>query len=614
MRGSSRRANRRALALATLAGTLALAPAFGQQSPQSILPPGFGEPAPPPPPAAPAIAAPPPAQPAPDGGPPIVAPPPTPEDLAAAATAQADARAQAEAAAETLRRQDIPEFARAPVDRIGILPTEASGIAADGFGAEPGRYLATLMQRLDAPIASRWLSMLLRRTLSTEIDTPAGIDPADWTAARAALLVRMGEADAARLLVQRVDSDRATPALRAAILDAAMASADPSALCPVAEAGEAANRAAAWTLARAMCAGLSGESGSASALVDRARAAPKPPQGLDLLLAERVIGAGNDSRRAVNIQWSRVDRLDPWRFGLASAVGLAIPPSLLDGGGLAMQAWRARAPMLPLAGRVAALRTAATLGTVSSGDLVDAVSAVAEEGDPLAMDQTLAGRLRTAYAAADAGDRLSALRSLWADPADERDLYAAHILTARAAERVAPSADLKSDAAQLIQAMLSAGLDIQAARWAGVAAGLRGTAGDEAWAQLAVGAPRAMMTIDADRVADFGEGGRGAARLRARFLLAGLAGLGRLQPRAVDDLAGRLGVPLAAQNPWSRAIAGAAQRGEPATVVLLAAVGMQTSDWTQVDPSFLYHIVAGLHAVGLDPEARMIAAEAIART
>jgi hypothetical protein len=49
-------------------------------------------------------------------------------------------------------------------------------------------------------------------------------------------------------------------------------------------------------------------------------------------------------------------------------------------------------------------------------------------------------------------------------------------------------------------------------------------------------------------------------------------------------------------------------------VALLAAVGMQTADWARLPPAHLYHIVAALHQVGLDPEARMIAAEAISRT
>jgi hypothetical protein len=49
-------------------------------------------------------------------------------------------------------------------------------------------------------------------------------------------------------------------------------------------------------------------------------------------------------------------------------------------------------------------------------------------------------------------------------------------------------------------------------------------------------------------------------------------------------------------------------------VALLAAVGMQVTDWNRMPPAYLYHIVSALHRVGLDPEARMIAAEAIARS
>jgi hypothetical protein len=41
---------------------------------------------------------------------------------------------------------------------------------------------------------------------------------------------------------------------------------------------------------------------------------------------------------------------------------------------------------------------------------------------------------------------------------------------------------------------------------------------------------------------------------------------------------------------------------------------MQAADWRGVAPAYLFHIVRALHAVGLDQDARMIAAEAIART
>jgi hypothetical protein len=254
---------------------------------------------------------------------------------------------------------------------------------------------------------------------------------------------------------------------------------------------------------------------------------------------------------------------------------------------------------------------AATLGVVSSSDLVDFLSQVAEGGDPYAMDDTPAGRLRKAYAGESESDRIAALRALWANPDDERAQYASRILTARAAARINPSSDYASDASALIASMLSAGLDIQAARWADV---VRNGKDDEAWALMAVGAPRPLVDIDTDRVAGFGEGGRGSAKLRAQMLYVGLAALGRLKPSDAQELADKLDVPMGVHNVWTQAIDQAAARREPATVVLLAAVGMQTSDWSQVQPVFLYHILAALRSVGLEPEARMIAAEALMRT
>jgi len=615
------------VAVGLLAGVAILAvaiPAFGQQSPQSILPPGFGN--------APKVPAPTPAPPPPpsssgddEGGTTQQAPtlslaPPSQDqaNIASAAAAGDDdadnADNTAEEAAAELRKQDIPEFARRATDHVGILDPAVTGIPADGFGNTAGRYLNTLMARLDAPIASRWLSMLLRRVLTTDIGTPGGIDPSDWVAERALLLTRMGEADAARLLVQRVDPDKATPRYDQAVLESAMAAADPAALCPVADTAETMNPQAAWPLARAMCAGLSGEAGTAGSLVDRARSLPGAAQGIDLLLAQRVVGAGVGSRRAVNVEWSSVNDLNSWRFGLASAVGLVIPDSLLDQGGLAMQAWRARAPMLPVPSRLGAERTAATLGVASAADLVDMVSQQAESGDAYAMDETPAGRLRTAYAAADESDRVAAMRALWADPTGERDQYAARILTARAAARITPSSDYADDASALVAAMLSAGLDVQTARWAGIVRSGKGTKADEAWALMAVGAPRLLVDVDDDRIAGFGEGGRGSAKLRAQFLFVDLAALGRIKPIDVDRLAQRLDVPLGQRNSWTRAIEAATARGEPATVALLAAVGMQTNDWTQVSPVFLYHIIASLRSVGMEPEARMIAAESLMRT
>ena len=64
---------------------------------------------------------------------------------------------------------------------------------------------------------------------------------------------------------------------------------------------------------------------------------------------------------------------------------------------------------------------------------------------------------------------------------------------------------------------------------------------------------------------------------------------------------------------WAQMIALAADRRQAGTVALLAGVGMQTGGWAGVPPHHLYHALKALRRVGLDYEARMIAAEAMTR-
>ena len=57
----------------------------------------------------------------------------------------------------------------------------------------------------------------------------------------------------------------------------------------------------------------------------------------------------------------------------------------------------------------------------------------------------------------------------------------------------------------------------------------------------------------------------------------------------------------------------AAEYRNPALVALLAGLGMQGDGWERMTPRNLYHIVSALNRAGLSAEARMIAAEAVAR-
>jgi hypothetical protein len=605
-----------------LAGGAALAvaiPAFGQRSkaPQSLLPPGFGDtssvprqktPEHPPAPAQPATGTTPaaPTQPA------TATPPATPEAPTAPAiptvvesdepavenSASPDLEAQAQN--EAPRAIEIPDASRRSTAIVGALTPDNWGLGQNEFGNANGLFLAALMRRLDAPLPSRWESILLRRALLSQIPAPANMNPVDWVAERAWLLLRMGEADAARILVQSVDVDQFTPRMFTVAVQTALATADPAGLCPLVEPGRAVSDEPIWPLADAMCAALHGDSARASELIDQARG-QSGAGGIDLLLAEKVIGAGLNTRRAVSIQWDGVDSINSWRFGIASATGLKIPDTLMSGVGPQVWAWEARAPMIPLDQRVEAAQVAASLGVFSSASLVEMYSSLADTTDPSDIEGTVGGRLRKAFVGGDYKARVDAMHGLWDDAKDPIDRHARLILTATAAARIPPSGSYGDRTADLIASMMTAGLDQPAARW-GPAVDSLGD--DRAWSILAVGSERPGVDLGSGRVRDFV---KRADPEKGKLLVAALAGLGRLRDPSA------YGVNPSPVTRWEAMIEAAGRNHQAGTVALLAGIGMQTPDWRGVPPEHLYQIVSALRAVGHEYEARMIAAEAMSR-
>jgi hypothetical protein len=497
---------------------------------------------------------------------------------------------------------NIPAGLARPTEMVGPLEPGNFGLGENGFGAAHGPQYASLMRQLDAPLPSRWTSILLRRALLSRLAAPPGVNPVDWVAERAALLLRMGEADAARMLVQAVDVENYTPRMIEVAAQTALATADPAGLCPLVGPARGLSSDPVWILADGMCAALEGESARASALIDQARG--QAGTSVDLQLAEKVVGAGAETQRAVDIHWEGVNEINPWRFGLASAVGLAIPDRLMNGASPQIQAYLARAPMVPLDQRLQAASVAATLGVFSSHSLVELYSLALDEADPTEVNGSIGARLRVAWIAGDINERMNAIRGLWTENVPAQDRYAREILTAGAAARIAPSADLSGDAGDLIASMLSAGMDREAARWAGVVE--QAGQGDRAWALLAVGAPRPVV---GDRLDAFVSADDSAGHQRSLLLAAALAGLGRINA----DQASRAGFALGGEDMWTRAIDQAAREHAPGAVALLAGVGMQTGSWRGVPAPYLFRIVRDLRLVGLEYEARMIAAEAVAR-
>jgi hypothetical protein len=499
--------------------------------------------------------------------------------------------------------QDLPEHLRRSIANVGAIGADDGDMGAGAFRSTRGSYLSHLMRTLPAPVASRWASITLRRALLSRVDTPADVNGADFAAERAYLLLRMGEADASRMMVQAVDADQYTPYMRNVAMQSALANADPAGLCPMVDGNPDAQKEPYWIMSRAICSAFSGESALASALVDQIRDKDRAPI-IDVLLAEKVVGAAGNTRRSVNILWEDVTDLSAWRFGLATSTALKIPDSLMKTVGPRVQAWRARAPLLSTADRTGDADVATALGVFSSAGLVDHYAVVAEEG--AAPDQ-VAEALQMAYAGATPAERLAAMKSIWGyKAASPYSNYAHSIVTARAAALLPASADFSADSDAIVASMLSTGLDVQAAKWLGTVSN-----GSLGWAMLMVGLPEAPKSISSGDVTGIDKGVTGN---RAQFFLAGLAGLGRIDAGSASSTAESLGMPLGRQTAWTKAIARAADAKEPGTVALLAAIGLQGSSWARVSPTQLYHSIAALRKVGLEGEARMIAAEALARS
>ena len=519
---------------------------------------------------------------------------------AAAAEAASDPATETTAATES----DAP-----PIGSVGPLTPAEGGYGQAVFAGSDGRFVAGLLRRLKPPVASRWAHIVLRRALLTQAPAPAGINPGDWIAERARTLLGMGEIDGAKALIDNLPVDRSTPRLVRVSGQVHLAAADLPGLCPIADTGGAVSPDPLWKLAEAMCAAMAGDDITAASGFDRLRDG-KQVDPFDIMLGERIATVSGGGGRAANVEWDAVDHVTPYRFGVATAAGVAVPlaqlTKLAAATGGTSWGWVLHAPGQAADVRAAALRPAVAIGIASADDMIDAISAASADLDRSALDATPAGTLRAAYAAPTTAERVAAMRTIWASGADEPDRYAAHIETALAAARVPVDPAVVADAPQLIAAMLAAGIEDRAALWWPVVRNGDDAANRAAWALLAVGADGGIGVSPAR----FAAYAKDVSAHRAALLMAGLDGLGHA--RGSDWQSARETAGLAVSNSWSGAIDAAAAAHRTGEVAALAASGLQAS-WAAVSPAYLAHIIAAYVAVGRAHEARMIAAEAVTR-
>jgi hypothetical protein len=508
---------------------------------------------------------------------------------------------------------DIPPAGQRSTDIVGVIAESDGGFPVASTHYLNGPFVEAVVTKTRGRFVSRWGHILARRALVSRLATPVGMNGADWAAIRAQLLLRMGEADAARAVVQSVDSGNFTRGLEDAAMASFLATADPVGLCPITALTAAGRPGWDWELSRAICSAFSDQGSSAMAQLDRALRRGTGTK-IDILLAQKFAGAATNARRAVKIEWDDVDALTPWSIGMSFATGLEPPEALRSKAGPTYALLAARAPMLPLASRAAAADVAAGRGMLSATAMVDLYSQLyalrGADGTSADPDEWMrrAETLRTAYVAPEAGARLDAIRALWGDGSNPDRAYSGLVLTSFAAARMIPNEGMADSAPSLIASMLTAGLDRNALKWAPFL-----PVGSEGWGLVVLANPGRANAVGSEGLGAFSDDDDSEDSLRSKFLLAGLMGLDRVDAAAGRDFAGKLNIDLNRQTRWTRAISDAAASGNPALVSMLAAFGMQGERWDRMTPLHLYHIVSALHRVGLDAEARMIAAEAVSR-
>jgi hypothetical protein len=504
-------------------------------------------------------------------------------------------------------KYDMPSAARRSMKQIGLLAEYEGGLPSGSLGNQSPALVRTVLEGNKGPLVSRWGHILLRRALASRLDAPAGMNPADFAAQRAALLVRMGEGEAARAIVQDVDAGNYTAALTQAAIDSYAFTADVTGICPVISVQGGVRKDPDWRVLRAICSAFQGDGASGMAQLDRLMREGAWTK-IDMLLAQKYAGSAGKARRAVKIEWDGVEGITPWRYALTIAVGLEPPAALMKDAGPRYAYAAAAAPMLGLEGRAAAADRAGAAGVLSSAAMVDLYSQIYSQDDISGDWAGQAEALRNAYVGGSPAQRMAAIRQLWDGGADPQTRYSRQVLTAYAAARMPVEGAFKQDAGELVASMLAAGLDSNALRWAGEA-----DAGTLAWALLTLAAPQRTGLVDGDGLESFYDSDSSDRSRKSRFLLAGLAGLGRVDQAASGEFAGKLGIDLSRETRWTRLIDQAADVNNAALVVLLAGVGMQGDGWDKMTSVNLYHIVSALNRVGLGAEARMIAAEAVAR-
>jgi hypothetical protein len=505
---------------------------------------------------------------------------------------------------------------RGPVDirTIGWLSPSSGGFPATAWSRAQGDVISRQLWALPGQSATPAAHRSLRRLLISNSAAPSGADPIAFVSARTHLLVRMGEAIAAKRLADRVPLSLYSRQFYDVSRQAHLASFDVAGACPLATNAIVFSKESHWALLSAICSGLQGDDGGAALALDLARQGGRF-NPFDLQLADRAVTAATGGGGGGLVRWPRNGILTTYRLAVIYGTGQTLPGYAFDRANLTVLSVIARQPMIDGQTRLRAVATASALGVLGPDDYA---SALAQRGSLAAgrpLGNSNEGLLQRAYTAPRLNDRSQAMRTLWARGGNPLGLLALRQATAGPAAAFPVSAQSAAAAPDLVRAMVMGGRYAQAARWYPALAQASPGQAARIWPLLeltdfANRIPSSPALVEASLKAFDSEGGDMAER-RGELLLAVLQGLGYRSAFEADAPWGMSSSSSPNDSPAMTALRRAAGQRSAGEVVVYAAAVMGR-DINAVAPEDLREVMRAYVAVGLSSDARLIAAEALA--
>jgi hypothetical protein len=507
---------------------------------------------------------------------------------------------------------DIHAAPLAPVDSswVGTLGPADGALPHDMWGATPRRVVAAALPLLQ-PTTSPTLQSLARRLLLSDATAPAGSDAPNGPALpelRLNRLLALGRLDGTVLIDAVPNSNRSERFERDAI-ELRFAGNDIDGACKQVQQDAGRYSDPWWNRAIIACQALSGgyDQAAIGLSVMRERKIAIDPVFDGLI--ETIAG-----------QRQKLDKFPdptPLRMALWAAAQLPLPADVLTSAGPSALAVWATNDKVPAVQRVGAAERAEALGALppdALGLLYASIGARPEEQQAVLKNAKLFDDPKSrailygmARATTTPPSRAAALALLLADAHRRSAFIPMARLVAPLLAELQPTPELQGFAAEAARVLLVAGQFDQAAPWIDLAnmPELR------LIAALAQSSAASNMPPLADVVAALATRDASAAPAQADLLVAVEAALGTESGN--PDLAPLLKAPHAGALPnmalWldQQQAAAAGRLGE---TILMSLIMANAGDRLTQEPVILAQVIAGLKAVGFEPEARALAVEA----